>query len=183
VSESVTIGDSPVISFSRTYAPQPGKIQVTLGPEEAVSEGVQWNVDGGEWQDSGAIVNDLSVGSHTVNYKSVAGWFEPASESVTVNRAQTTSLDRAYAPQPGNLHITLFPSEAVSDGVQWNVDGGDWQDSGAIVTGLTAGSHTVNYKSITGWFTPPSESITINRGRRLIGVNIISRCPVICRLR
>jgi hypothetical protein len=164
VSESVTLIGGPAISLSRTYAPQPGNIQITLGPAEAVSEGVQWNVDGGNWQNSGAAVTGLSVGSHIVQYKSVAGWIVPASESVTVNRAATTSLERDYLPQPGNLQITIVPSEAISDGAHWNVDGGEWQDSETIITGLTAGSHTVNYESIIGWFTPASQSITIKRG-------------------
>ncbi|MGA2093067.1 MAG: hypothetical protein ABSH16_06635 [Sedimentisphaerales bacterium] len=164
VSESVTLIGGPATSLSRTYAPQPGNIQIALGPADAVLEGVQWNVDGSNWQNSGAVVTGLSIGSHIVDYKSVAGWIAPASESVIVNRAATTSLGRTYAPQPGNIQITLVPSEAVSDGAQWNVDGGEWQDSGTLVTNLTAGSHTVNYKSITGWFTPASESVTINRG-------------------
>ncbi|MBN1392090.1 MAG: hypothetical protein JW947_04725 [Sedimentisphaerales bacterium] len=163
-SESVTINRGVTTSISRNYTPQPGNLQITLGPADAVSEGAQWNVDGGEWQNSGAEVTDLAAGSHTVNYKSIAGWFTPASESVTINRGATTSVSRNYTPQPGNLQITLGPADAVSEGTQWNVDDGAWQNSGATVTGLTAGSHTVNYKSVTGWFTPSSESVTINRG-------------------
>ncbi|MBI5820984.1 MAG: hypothetical protein HZA88_18595, partial [Verrucomicrobia bacterium] len=42
-----------------------GSLQVTLAPTAAVSAGAQWQVDGGAWQNSGAIVSSLSVGSHT----------------------------------------------------------------------------------------------------------------------
>ena len=70
----------------------------------------------------------------------------------------------AIRPQPtqtGSLQVTLGPSEAVSAGAQWNVDGGAWQNSGATVSSLSAGSHSVSYKSVTGWAAPSSESVQI----------------------
>jgi hypothetical protein len=165
-SESVTINEGSGISFSRDYISQPSGIEVTLGPAEAVSEGAQWNIDGGDWQDSGAIVTGLSPGLHTVNYKSIFGWFTPSSESVTINRGTTPSVSRSYTPRLGSIQISLWPIDAFLDGAQWNIDGGDWQESGAEVTDLPAGSYTVNYKTITGWNAPASESVTVNRVTR-----------------
>jgi len=147
-----------------TKAPA-GSLRVTLSPSGAVSAGAQWNVDGGGWQNSGATVTGLSIGSHTVNYKSITGWNAPPSESVTINNDQTTSISRNYLQLTGSLQVTLGPSGAVSAGAQWNVDAGGWQNSGATVTGLSLGYHTVNYKSITGWNAPPSESVGINNGQ------------------
>ena len=65
----------------------------------------------------------------------------------------------------GNLHVTLGPAGAISAGAQWNVDGGAWQDSGATVSDLSVGPHDVNYKSVTGWTSPTSETIDINDGQ------------------
>ncbi len=94
-----------------------------------------------------------------------------SSYSTTVNAtltigdvSDTFSVTTESAPQTGNLQVTLGPGEAVSAGAQWNVDGGAWQNSGDTVTGLSVGSHTVNYKAVTGWTAPPSEQVNINSG-------------------
>ena len=61
----------------------------------------------------------------------------------------------------GGLEVTLAPAGAVSAGAQWQVDGGAWQNSGATVFGLAAGTHTVAYNTVTGWTTPSSQNVTI----------------------
>ena len=166
-SEPVTINSGQTTQVTRNYTLQTGSgsLSVTLGPSEAVAAGAQWNVDGGSWQNSGATVSILSVGSHTVNYKPVPGWSEPVSETATINNNQTTQISSNYTQQSGSVIVTLGPAEAVSAGAQWNVDGGSWQDSGATVLGLSIGGHTINYKSLSGWNAPISESTTINDGQ------------------
>ncbi len=64
----------------------------------------------------------------------------------------------------GSLQVTLCPDDAIASGAQWNVDGGAWQDSGATVAGLSPGTHTVNYNTIKGWVSPPSEDVEIVEG-------------------
>jgi hypothetical protein len=44
------------------------------------------------------------------------------------------------------------------------VDSGIWHDSNDIESGLTVGSHTVEYNTITGWDTPINETVQINDG-------------------
>jgi len=75
-----------------------GSLQVTLHPPEAVSIGAQWNVDGGPWQSSGATVDNLSPGVHTVNYKAIdEGWMTLPSEQVTIWAGrQMKQLNRTY---------------------------------------------------------------------------------------
>ena len=62
----------------------------------------------------------------------------------------------------GSLQVTLVPSAAVNAGAQWRVDGDAWQDSGAIITALPAGSHTLEYSTVIGWATPASQNVAIN---------------------
>lgn len=146
----------------------PGSLQVTLTPAEAVSAGAQWNVDGGDWQDSGAIVTGLSASAHTVNYKSIQGWTAPASEDVTITDGQTTSITRVYTPLPGALQVFLLPEGIGSElGAQWSVDGGDLQDSGATVSNLSPGTHSVAYTTVQGWIAPPTEDVTITSDETL----------------
>ena len=66
------------------------------------------------------------------------------------------------APSPnGSLQVTLLPAEVVSSGALWQVDGGIPQPSGATVLGLTVGSHTVSFNTVSDWTTPTNESITV----------------------
>ena len=64
----------------------------------------------------------------------------------------------------GSLTVNLSPEEAVAAGGQWSVDNGDWQNSGATVTGLAEGDHTVTLKDITGWSTPRPRTVTTAGG-------------------
>ena len=42
------------------------------------------------------------------------------------------------------------------------MDGGKWQNSGATVTNLTAGNHTVTFNTISGWRTPANQIVTVS---------------------
>ena len=119
-------------------------------------------MDGGSWQSSGATVSGLSVGSHAVTYQAAGGYTAPSSESVTITANQTTTLSRAYVAIPsGSLTVTLTPSGVGA----WNVDGGSWQSSGATVSGLSVGSHTVNFSDDSQYNTPASLSVKIAKGK------------------
>jgi len=62
------------------------------------------------------------------------------------------------------LKVTLSPAEAVSAGAQWRVDGGAWRASGAVVTGLTAGAHTVSFAAAAGWTAPADVATATTNG-------------------
>ena len=64
----------------------------------------------------------------------------------------------------GSLKVTISPQDAVDAGAQWRVDGGAWRNSGATVSGLSVGGHTVSYKYVSRWVTPDDESVTISSG-------------------
>ena len=144
------------------YTVPTGSVQVTILPPEAASAGAQWSVDGGTtWQISGATVSGIAVGSQTVSFKAVSGWTSPQSQTVTIILSGTATATGTYVQQTGGLQVTLTPAGAISAGAQWNVDGGAWQSSGATVSGLTVGSHAVNYIAIAGWNAPANASATI----------------------
>ncbi|MGO8700153.1 MAG: leucine-rich repeat domain-containing protein [Limisphaerales bacterium] len=70
------------------------------------------------------------------------------------------SADAVLAPN-GSLQVTLAPAGAASAGAQWQVDGGLWQSSGDTVPDLAVGSHTVAFSAVSGWITPPRQTVTI----------------------
>jgi uncharacterized repeat protein (TIGR03803 family) len=65
-------------------------------------------------------------------------------------------------PNPaGSLQATITPAAAITAGAQWQVDGGIPQASGAIVVGLSVGSHTVSFTNISGWVTPSNQTVVV----------------------
>ena len=166
---TVTVNANQTTAANGTYVviPSTGSLQVTISPAGAVSAGAQWQVDSGALQSSGATVSGLSTGSHTVSFSTVSGWTTPASQTVTVNANQTTTASGTYVviPPTGSLQVTISPSGAVSAGAQWQVDGGALQSSGATVSGLSTGSHTVAFKTVSGWTTPSSQTVAISAGK------------------
>ena len=93
-----------------------------------------------------------------------AGYFEIAYSQL--NNCVEFGYDTiAYsgASQPGgSVSVTVSPVAAASAGAEWNVDGGAWQASGITISGLTAGSHTINFNTISGWTSPAGQTVTIN---------------------
>ena len=94
---------------SGTYTTQTGSLQVTINPSGAVSDGAQWQVDSGAWQNSGVTVSGLSVGSHTVAFKSISGWSTPGNQPLTISANQTTIVTATYSAS-GCLATLLRPA-------------------------------------------------------------------------
>ncbi len=162
-SQTVNIVNGQATSASGVYAQQAGSLTVTITPAGAVSAGATWNVNGGTSNNaSGATVSGLSVGSHTVSFNAVTGWTTPGNLPVTIANGQTATASGVYVEQTGSLKVTIEPAAAVSDGATWNVDGGASNKSGATVSGLGVGSHTVNFNGIAGWNVPGTGSLTVS---------------------
>src|SRR6185436_6282539 len=89
----------------------------------------QWRIDGGAWQSTTTTVNNLSLGSHTVDYSTVEGYIAPASETVTLVSGPN-SLTRPYTAY-GQISVTLTPANA-----QWRFGTGPWQASGDTITNI-----------------------------------------------
>ncbi|HPO11963.1 MAG TPA: right-handed parallel beta-helix repeat-containing protein [Candidatus Hydrogenedentes bacterium] len=61
----------------------------------------------------------------------------------------------------GSLQVNLLPPEAMSAGAQWAVDESEWHASGATVSDLSEGVHTVTFKDIAGWTAPEPQDVQI----------------------
>jgi hypothetical protein len=165
-SQTVQINDGQTTTTSGAYTQQTGSLQVTISPQAAIDAGAQWRVDGGTWHNSGYTETNLVVGSYTVEYSVVAGWNEPNSQTIQINDGQTTNTSGTYVQQTGSLQVTISPQAAIDAGAQWQVDSdGIWRDSGDTKTGLTVGSHTVEYSVVAGWNEPNNQTIQINDGQ------------------
>ena len=88
-----------------------------------------------------------------------------AGTAVTFDGSSLT-LPASSAPigAQGSLQVTLEPFDAVGAGAQWQVDGGPVQNSGAILTNVSAGNYTVSFTPVSGLNTPADQTVTITNG-------------------
>jgi hypothetical protein len=155
-SETITF-PSPggLFATTRYYILSNGSLHIDLTPASA-----QWRVDGGAWQTSGTTLV-LPRGQHTVDYTFIAGYATQGSENITIVGGQLLSYSRTYT-QLGQVSVVLDPTAAM-----WRVDGGSWLPSGATSQYLLPGSHSIDYKDVSGYLTPASESATVTAGQVL----------------
>jgi hypothetical protein len=109
----------------------------------------------------GTIIANQSVTLDTSS--TIQGRALAFTAGVTFNGA-SASLPTPSNPSDAFLQVTIAPSAAAKAGARWQVDGGANQVSGATVTNLLAGSHTVSFTSVAGWNTPANQSVTITDG-------------------
>ena len=81
----------------------------------------------------------------------------------------------------GALLVTILPLGAITAGAQWQVDGGVLQPSGAIVLGLSGGTHTVSFTTVNGWLAPSNEmlSVTPNATNMATGTYSVEVAPAV----
>ena len=96
----------------------------------------------------GTVAISSTTTLKTIAYKSGLQDSEVAEGTYTVN---------------GSLKVNIGPSGLVP-GAQWQVDGGAWQNTGTMFTGLSAGNHTVSFKDIASWYPPNAKTVLINSG-------------------
>jgi hypothetical protein len=162
---AVTLSSSPMNVTIKNVAPAAsGSIQVTLAPQGAISAGAMWSLDGQTWLSSGTSVGGLLGSNYSVYFKGATGWTAPATQTASVSSGSTTQVTGQYTQptQAGSLEVFLFPTGAINAGAQWQVDGGAWQNSAAVVTGLnSATSHAIAFKPIPGWVVPATANVNI----------------------
>ena len=163
--QTVAISDNQVTLAIGTYVASAGSLQVTITPADAVAAGAQWVVDGGSPQTNGTIVSGLTPGNHTVVFTIVPGFSNPSDQIVTITNLQTTLAVGTYLASAGSLRVTITPAGAVTNGAQWQVDGGAFQASGVALASLAPGTHTVAFKIIPKWIPPIQQLVTITAGQ------------------
>jgi hypothetical protein len=83
-----------------------GDLKVVLLPAEAVNAGAQWQMDGGEWQNSGNTLSELIPGSRTINFNTLVGWLAPSKQVITINPGAVTSITGIYTPFDFTYSVT-----------------------------------------------------------------------------
>ena len=144
----------------------PASLQVDLVPQAAVDAGAQWRLEGGAWQQSGAVIEGLkSFQSVTVEFSVLDGaaWRSPAALTQTL-AAGSNTITVEYAPV-GSLRVDLSPLDAVEAGAKWRRTGQSvWRASGETESGVSPGSYVLEFTTPEGWYRPQTQSVTVVQG-------------------
>jgi hypothetical protein len=134
----VVVSANRTATTSGTYV-EIGSLQVTISPAAAVIAGAQWQVDGGAWQNSGASVPNLSVGNHTVSFKTISGWTTPANQTVSIKAKSVAKARATYTFSAQGIYNGLFMQTDVTEETAGMLSGLDVTASGTYTGKLLIG--------------------------------------------
>jgi PKD repeat protein len=148
--------------FITVTASTKGALTVTLTPQEAVTAGARWRVDGGSWMSSGQTMTGLAKGKHTVEFLQVEGWTTPKSQTVTITPNKTAKATGVYKSSLPSVSIQAVqetvPETGKSAGAFKVTRTGNTQKS--LVVYYSIGGTAKNgrdYKKLTGKVTIPAK--------------------------
>ena len=134
-----TITAGQTSNYTVTFTPDttPGLLTVTLSPPDAVTAGAKWHVNGGAAQGNGATVSLPPGNGYTITFDSVPGWTAPPSQTVAVQRAQTTVVAGNYVPPAGQPAIvSVSPAiGSMSGGTLLTINGVNFTAPATVLIG------------------------------------------------
>jgi len=84
------------------------------------------------------------------------------------NNAVRLGAAAGSPPPTGGVEVAITPSNAVAAGAGWQLDGGLVQTSGAILSGLAPGDHTISFTTVAGFTTPPVQTISVTARQTVV---------------
>lgn len=70
-----------------------------------------------------------------------------------------------FAERLGSLRVTINPAAAVAAGAQWRLGAGSWQNSGSTLHDIPIGTHTISFRSVSGWSRPGNQQVVIQENQ------------------
>lgn len=159
--QTVAISNRATATLTGTYITNggaTGSLTVVFLPK-GISTNAYWQVVGDtNHYTAGSTVTNLSPGNHTISFGPVSNYVAPANQTVTIVSNTVATAAGVYIPAvSGTLTVTLLPPAVVTT-ARWQVDDVTNLTSGATVTNLSAGYHTVSFTGVAGFATPPAQS-------------------------
>jgi len=153
----------------KSSAPITGTLSVDTTP---VKGGVY--VDGNYWGVAPQSRSGLSPKSYTVSFGSVSGYNTPPAQTVQVNAGQTTTVTGTYTaitPQYGTLSVDTTPvkGEVFVNGLSWGIAPQSRR--------VQVGSYTVSFGAVTGYATPSTQTVSVNKDQTTTVVGMYTEIP------
>ena len=161
VAVTLVAGQTANYTYTFTQDTTPGYLVVTLTPQNAADAGAKWHVNGGIAQNSGATLA-LPVGTnYTITFDNGTNWTAPPSQTVTLQRGQTTIVSAAYTPPAGQPVIeSIQPGIGpMSGGTPLTINGINFASPASVFIGGKLALNTVVASSTQITCTTPSNSI------------------------
>ncbi|MFZ0929777.1 MAG: S53 family peptidase, partial [Syntrophobacteraceae bacterium] len=110
-----------------------------------------------------AVFHDITSGNNGFGENFPGYSCTPYYDLVTgLGTVDVTNLLLAFQ-EGGSLTVTIGPASAVGAGAMWKIDNGQWNASGATVTGV--GPHTLKFKSVPGYKAPAAQKVVLSYGQ------------------
>jgi sugar lactone lactonase YvrE len=78
-----------------------------------------------------------------------------------------TTITRTYLERATLLVNLELEGAGQNSNALWRIDGGLWHTSGTTVSNLNPGAHVLEFSTVTGWTTPPVETVVLTPGQYL----------------
>lgn len=120
-------------------------------------------------KNSPSLFHDIRTGNNS-GFSAVTGLDlctglgTPNGDAMLMALAGTNSV----SPSSASVTVSISPSTVLSLGARWSLDGGSAQASGATLTNLSVGSHTLSYSSVSNWIAPASQTIVLSAGANVL---------------
>jgi hypothetical protein len=172
--ETVILFNGVSTTLTRLYE-QKASLTVNIEPLEARALEARWRLDSGPWLSSGETLLNLNPGGHTLTFLPLSGWITPGPETIVLVAGEARTNTWPYAKQYGSVLVTVNPAEAVAAGAQWRINGGTWQNSGALVGNLPLGDHSIEFRAVPQWVTPGNVTVSLTNEQTMLVVGKYNR--------
>ena len=150
----VTVTRDSELTVKQEYRKHLGSVSVTIeGPKEA-----RWSIEGSDVLfESGAAVEKIPVGKHSVSFSDVPNWYTPEEISVAVAKDGVATAEAFYEQHRGSVVVAVEgPSEA-----RWSLNGEGSYASGETVKDLVVGQYTISFTEAANWDKPADREIAV----------------------
>lgn len=86
------------------------------------------------------------------------------SDTIAVDPASQSNTSLSQVVWSGALKVDIEPEAAVNSGVQWRIPGGEWLNSGEVLSGLVEGSYDIEFNDSYKWTVPAGQQVIISEG-------------------
>ncbi|MFH2050491.1 MAG: InlB B-repeat-containing protein, partial [bacterium] len=156
------------------------KTMVTVNLEPKI--GGRWRIDKGAWQKNNVRLPALKPGSHTIDFKSLPEWTTPASQIITIKKAEVLKIDAIYTKQLGSIKVNIYPIEAKEAGARWRITNQtNWLDGGSEVQNIATGDNfEIEFNNIDNWSKPDDLFINLSLGEnKIVNVSYTNGSPIV----
>lgn len=169
------LGARSVLRFDETFTPlAPGSLTIAVSPDTIDPPWTLTGPHGYAHSGSGSVVlEDLALGTYTLNWGSLAGWTVTGTTAVTRTLSPSERITVAAtfveSHSTATLRVRPLPETVVAPWIAAGPNGYASSGSGATtIGGLTPGDYTVTWRAVDGWTAPDPTTVSLTAGATVV---------------